>query len=224
MTSRDVFKAAKENNIKELFRAIKEPHQTYSAEYASGMMYINDIKIIDDILNEANKILENALKMSECNVNVRRMAYSLLKKTSISVPDNYVYWDMEYWKGVLYQELCKRYFTVRSIRDVDIHGIYEEAKLQRIRTIISQAGAKNILNKIYMETERIELDTDNIACLMNAHREIQRSGEEGLGTIKDLIEEHLENKLLISDEINRNYFVRVYEMNRVLENYFRKGK
>lgn len=75
-----------------------------------------------------------------------------------------------------------------------------------------------------MEKERIELDTDNIACLINAYRKIQRSGKEGLGTIKDLIEEHLENKLLISEEINKDYFVRVYEMNRVLENYFRKGK
>lgn len=55
MNSRDIFNAAKENNIKELFRVIKEPHQTYSAECVSGMMYINDMKIID-------KIFENAIE------------------------------------------------------------------------------------------------------------------------------------------------------------------
>lgn len=224
MNSRDIFKAAKENNIKELFRAIKEPHQTYNAEYVSGMMYINDMKIIGDVLNEANKIFKNAIEIAEYNANVRQMSYSLLKKTSISVSDNYIYWDTEYWKSVLYQGLCKRYFMVKNIRDVNVHEIYEEAKIQRIRTIVSQTGAKNLLNKMNMETERIKLDTDNMACLINAHREIQRSGKEGLGTIKDLIEEHLENKLLISDEINRDYFVRVYEMNRILKNYFRKGK
>lgn len=220
MNARDIFNAAKDNNIKELFRAVKEPHQTYSARYVSDMMYINDMKTIEDILSKANEIFENAIERAEYNINVRRMAYSLLKITSISVPDNYVYWDTEYWKSVLYEGLCKRYFTVKSIRSEDIQEIYEEAKGRRIRAIVSQTGAKSILNEMYMETEKIELDTDNMSCLIRAHREIQRSGKEGLGTIKELIEEHLENKLLISGEINREYFVRVYEMNRVLENYF----
>lgn len=83
MNNRELFKAAKKNNIRNLLQAKKEVRQIHNARSIRDTMYFNDAVMIERIINRTSQMIDSMLDDVRDNLKVRRTAYSLLGRDYI---------------------------------------------------------------------------------------------------------------------------------------------
>lgn len=224
MNHNEIFNAAKSNNIRKLLRAKKEIRQVHSARNLTETMYLNDIAEAEQIMCQAEQVIESMLEDVRDNTEVRRKACFLLGRDYIFYEDalntgNMSEGKSEWWE-MMYCALCKRYFDMENVK---IEELYDRAKMHRIRTIVLESGMENLFSQMSMEAKRIRLDTTNIRFLCDMLLEIERDRNERLGAIRKIVAECLRNKLWVDEGgINQRYFERVGEISNVIHKYYER--
>jgi len=222
MNHKEIFDAAKNNNIRNLLRAKKEIRQVHSARNLTETMYLNDFAEIERILYRAAQVIESMLEDIRDNLGARGKAYFLLGRNYISYADDLrndsLLGEKCGWGEMMCRAFSERYFNMES---VTIEGLYDKAKIHRIRTIILEGGMENLFAKMSMEAKKIRLDTANISFLSDMLLGIEDGKDEGLEPIKTIIAECLRNRLWVNEGvINQRYFDRVREINNVINKYY----
>lgn len=222
MNNREIFNAAKNNNIRNLLRAKKEVRQIHNARNITETMYLNDIAMFEKIMNRARQMIDSILDDVRVNMEIRRKAYSLLGKdyivSSKDLNSVSMFEEESSWRKMLHIVFSKRYFNIESI---NIEDLYDKAKICRIRTIIFERGMENLFNQMSMEAMKIRLDTANINFFSDMMFEIEGNRDERIESIKKLVAECLRNKLWVNEgAINQCYFQKVEEISNVINQYY----
>lgn len=224
MNHKEIFDAAKSNNIRKLLRAKKEISQVHSARNITETMYLNDMAEMKRIIYQAGQMIDRMLEEVRNNMNARRKAYLLFGRDDICCVDDWrsssVLSDESGWREILYHAFNQRYFNVASM---EIEELYDEAKIHRIRTIILENGMGNIFHHMSMEEKKIRLDTNNIVFLSDMFFGIEGKNNEKMEPVKRMMEECLRNRLWINEGvINQRYFERIGEISHIINQYFKR--
>lgn len=224
MNHNEIFNAAKNNNIRKLLQAKKEIRQVHNARNLTETMYLNDIAEVEQVMCQAEQMIESMLEDVSDNTVVRSKAWFLLGRDYIFYADALNSGSMSVeksgWRKMMYCALCERYFDMESVK---IEDLYDRAKMHRIRTIVLESGMENLFSRMSMEAKRIRLDTTNIRFLCDMLLEIECSENERMEAIKKIVAECLRNRLWVDEgAINQRYFERVREINNVIHQYYKK--
>ncbi len=222
MNFREIFDAARNNNISSLLRAKKEVYQIHNARNISRMMHFNDTVKIGKLMNLSREKIDSMLEDVRDNMEARKKAYALLRSDYIILADDLKSGSMleeeTDWRQMLYCAFCERYFDVESM---EIEELYDRARIHRIRTIILEKGMENLFDQMSMEAKKIRLDTANINFLFNMLLEIDHDWNERFESTKKVAEECLKNRLWVNEGyINYHYFEKVEELCDVINHYY----
>lgn len=87
MNHNEIFNAAKNNNIRKLLQAKKEIRQVHNARNLTETMYLNDIAEVEQVMCQAEQMIESMLEDVSDNTVVRSKAWFLLGRDYIFYAD-----------------------------------------------------------------------------------------------------------------------------------------
>lgn len=222
----EVFKYARNNDIKAINKSIRDVGRKHHAVYMTNMMFTNDINANYQLLSEIQDAVNSFYRAVSDNYSIKRDAQIALQtqyKSDIILKQNFKILNNEQLLALVYQQAMEYYFKIDTKNEFGFSPYFDEAVKYRIASSFLQSDMRSILTKMYEDIEIVIEDTKNVDFLMRNFTKIERSNSL-FQYILEQLADSIRNVVLQDSKFDEEYFATVRRISSVLQQNFYGGQ
>lgn len=222
----EVFKYARNNDIKAINKSIRDVGRKHHAVYMTNMMFTNDINANYQLLSEIQDAVNSFYRAVSDNYSTKRNAQIALQaqdKKETILKQNFKILSNEQLSTLVYQQAMEYYFRIDIKNEFCFSSYFDEAIKYRIASSFLQSDMRRILTKMYEDIEIVIEDTKNVDFLMRNYTKIERSNNL-FQYILDQLADSIQNVVLQDSKFDEEYFATVRRISFALQQNFYGGQ